>query len=287
MYLHKLKENKMLKREEIRIRDPFIYTDADEGCYYMYGTTALKENSMSTYPSFSCYKSYDLENFEGPFTLFESDGINFWADRDFWAAELHKYNGKYYLFGSCFAPDHCRGSQIFVCDTPNGHFKPLSAEPITPFEWECIDGTLFVENDQPYMIFCHEWSQVGDGEMWAMPLNENFSAPAGEPKLLFKASDNPEVSELEEGKGTYVTDGPFLWREDGNVKMIWSSFYKGRYMVLEAEADSLLGEWKHSGSKFDFDGGHAMLFNTLEGKRMISLHSPNIAGLERACFYEY
>ena len=78
----------------------------------------------------------------------------------------------------------------------------------------------------------------------------------------------------------------YSW-EEGKLKMIWSSFYKGRYMVLEAEADSLLGEWKHGGSKFDFDGGHAMLFNTLEGKRMISLHSPNIAGLERACFYEY
>ena len=30
-----------------------------------------------------------------------------------------------------------------------------------------------------------------------------------------------------------------------------------------------------------------MLFYTLEGKRMISLHSPNVAGKERAFFYEY
>ena len=69
--------------------------------------------------------------------------------------------------------------------------------------------------------------------------------------------------------------------------MIWSSFGGGRYLVLEAESDSLFGEWEHHGSKFDFDGGHAMLFYTLDGKRMISLHSPNKSNFERAFFAEY
>ena len=277
----------MWKKEEIRIRDPFIYTDKENGCYYMYGTTGVLPGTLKARPNFSCYKSYDLENFEGPFTLFESDGANFWADRDFWAAEMHVYNGKYYLFGSCKAEGKCRGTQIFVCDTPNGSFKPLTEEPITPRDWECLDGTLYVENGKPYMVFCHEWVQVGNGEIWAVELAEDLSASVGEPKLLFRASDNPNVTELQEGRGTYVTDGPFLRSEDGKVKMIWSSFYKGRYLVLEAEADSLLGEWRHGGSRFDFDGGHAMIFETLEGKRMISLHSPNTANLERAFFTEF
>lgn len=277
----------MLKREDIRIRDPFIYTDKENGCYYMYGTTSCIRDSLAAGASFACYKTNDLENFEGPFVLFESDGRNFWADRDFWAPEMHKYNGKYYLFGSCKAEGKCRATQIFVCDTPNGKYVPLSEKPITPPDWECLDGTFFVENGQPYMVFSHEWVQIKDGEIWAIPLTADLSAPAGEPKMLFKASDNPEVSELHEGKGTYVTDGPFLWNEDGKVKMIWSSFYRGRYLVLEAEADSLLGEWRHGGSKFDFDGGHAMLFHTLDGKRMISLHKPNTANMERAFFCEY
>ena len=69
--------------------------------------------------------------------------------------------------------------------------------------------------------------------------------------------------------------------------MIWSSFYNGKYCVLEAQSDSLFGEWTHCGSKFDFDGGHAMLFYTLEGERMISLHRPNTNNLERASFFKY
>lgn len=277
----------MWKREEIRIRDPFIYTDKENGCYYMYGTTGVLPGTLKARPNFSCYKTYDLENFEGPFTLFENNGNNFWADRDFWASEMHKYNGKYYLFGSCKAEDKCRGTHIFVCDTPNGHFEPVSDKPITPGDWECLDGTFFVEDGVPYMVFCHEWVQAKDGEIWAIPLTSDLSAAAREPRMLFKASDNPDVSELHAGKGTYVTDGPFLWQEGGKVKMIWSSFYKGRYLVLEAEADSLFSKWRHGGSRFDFDGGHAMLFTTLEGKRMIALHKPNKANLERAFFCEF
>ena len=36
----------MIKREEIRIRDPFIYTDRENNCYYMYGTTDLVNDKI-------------------------------------------------------------------------------------------------------------------------------------------------------------------------------------------------------------------------------------------------
>jgi hypothetical protein len=123
-------------------------------------------------------------------------------------------------------------------------------------------------------------------------LSDDLSSAVGEPTILFKASDNPFVVGFNpvntEDGGNYVTDGPFLFTEDGKIKMIWSSFGKSGYMVLEASADELLGKWEHHGSKFDFDGGHAMLFHTLEGKRKISLHHPNTPwGSERPVFLDY
>ena len=275
----------MLKREDIRIRDPFILPDHEQKCYYMYGTTALETGSLDAKNTFSVYRSTDLENFEGPKVIFDGDKIGFWADRDFWAPEVHKYNGKYYLFGSCKSVDQCRATQIFVCDTPDGTFVPLTEDPITPKDWECLDGTFWVENGTPYIVFSHEWTQVGDGEIWAMPLTDDLKQPAGEPFLLFRASENPEVSPLR--GDSYVTDGPFLYTEGDKLVMIWSSFYRGRYLVLQATSTSIDGKWTHGGSRFDFDGGHAMLFERFDGKRMISLHSPNKPNYERAFFYEY
>ena len=277
----------MLKRNDIRIRDPFILTDHKEGCYYMYGTTALEPGTLHAGPRFSVYKTRDLENFEEAKVIFDGEKCGFWADRDFWAPEVHKYNGRYYLFGSCKAEGKCRATEIFVSDTPDGEYVPVSDKPITPEDWECLDGTFFTEDGKPYMIFSHEWVQIRDGEIWAVELKDDLTQAAGEPFMLFKASDNPNVSEFDGHPRCYVTDGPFLYREDGKVKMIWSSFYEGRYLVLEAESDSLMGEWRHGGSRFDFDGGHAMLFDTLDGKRMISLHAPNAADKERARFYEF
>jgi GH43 family beta-xylosidase len=279
----------MLKKEDIRIRDPFILTDKENGCYYMYGTTALLPDKLRTSASFSVYKTHDLENFEDPKVIFKGDD-SFWADRDFWAPEVHRYNGKYYLFGSLKRDGVCRGTQIFVCDTPDGRFVPLSKEPVTPRDWECLDGTFWQENGTPYMVFCHEWLQVKDGEICAMPLAEDLSSAAGKPVMLFRASDNPDVTSLGSNHpDCYVTDGPFLFTEDGKLKMIWSSFHQGRYLVLEAESESasVLGPWRHLPPRFDFDGGHAMLFESLEGQRMISLHAPNQANFERPLFLPY
>jgi hypothetical protein len=105
--------------------------------------------------------------------------------------------------------------------------------------------------------------------------------------MLFRASDNPNVSELEDREGCYVTDGPFLYRDGERIKMIWSSFYEGRYLVLDAESDSLRGKWHHGGGRFDIDGGHAMIFTALDGKRMISMHAPNKIDCERAFFHDF
>ena len=278
----------MLKREEIRIRDPFIWTDHAQGIYYMYGTTALLDNTFHTKASFSVYITKDLENFDGPFVIFDGSSCDFWGTQDFWAPELHFYNGKYYLFASCRSETQKKATQIFVADSPMGPFVPVSPEPATPREWACIDGTLWVENGTPYIVFCHEWSQIKNGEICARQLSDDLSTPIGDPVTLFAAHDNPFVTEHDyEGSGNYVTDGPFLFREGDKLKMIWSSFYNRRYLVLEAEADSLLGEWRHHGSRFDFDGGHAMIFENLEGKKMISLHRPNSIMHERACFLPF
>ena len=145
-----------------------------------------------------------------------------------------------------------------------------------------------MEDGVPYMVFCHEWVQIKNGEICAMPLSYDLKTPLSEPFVLFRAHDNPHVTQLFcAGGSNYVTDGPFLWKENGKINLIWSSFCQGKYAVLLAQADSLRGEWKHYDSFFEFDGGHAMLFETLDGERKIALHAPNFIGQERAQFFAF
>lgn len=280
----------MKNKEEIRIRDPYILVDRSENMYYMYGTTALEKNSIQARNSFDVYVSRDLEMFDGPYRVFDGSWQPFWADRDYWAPEVHQYRDRYYLIGS-FKSDGCnRASHILMSDSPLGPFKPISEKPQTPPGWECLDGTLWVEEGRPYLVFCHEWLQTEIGEMCAVELSDDLREPVGEPIVLFRATDNPAVEPFAgpPGERCSVTDAPWVYRDNGKLKMLWSSYTKGhRYVVLEAEAKSIYGPWSHKPPRFPFDGGHGMLFTTLEGERRISLHCPNHTDLERPCFLPF
>ena len=278
----------MLKKDDIRIRDPFVFPDEEKKLYYVYGTTELKEG-LSAGNKFSVYISKDLKEFDGPFVVFDGAKSGFWGKKDFWAAEVHKYNGRYYLIGSCIAENKRRASCIFVSSDPKGEFVPVSDKARTPEKWDCLDGTLYIENGAPYLVFCHEWTQCTVGEIYAVQMKEDLSEPVCYPFLLFNACDNPYVTGFDDGdrKDCKVTDGPFLFREGGKLKMIWSSFSGGRYVVLEAVADGIKGAWRHFPPRFDFDGGHAMIFDDLKGDRYFSLHSPNVCPNERMRFIKY
>ncbi len=281
----------MIKREDLRVRDPFIVTDPKNSCYYLYSNT-VTAFGLEKFPlGIVAYKTADLENFEKPVQVFEVAKAAPWADRDVWAPEVHKYGENYYLFVSLKSPDHCRATQIFRSASPLGPFEPISELPQTPADWMSLDGTLHIENGKPYMVFCHEWVQIIDGTMCAVELTPDLSQPVSEPILLFSATDNPLVTRITSkthGVTGCITDGPFLYTESGKLRMLWSSYHEGRYMTLCAESDGgLFGKWAHLSDFYDFDGGHAMLFTSLDGRRMISLHSPNTAPDERPVFIEF
>ena len=263
---------------EIHVRDPFILPY--DGKYYLYGTRG--ETCWGLAKGFDCYISEDLENFDGPFEIFDA-GEDFWADRHFWAPEVHLYNAKFYMFASFKSEDKCRGTQILVCDTPNGTFKPLTDSPVTPHDWECLDGTLYVdESGTPYIVFCHEWLQIQDGTMCAMELSKDLTHAVSEPFVLFSASEAKWAVDRE-GKDCYITDGPFLVKENGMLLMIWSSFGKEGYVqgLAVSENGTIKSHFKQLEPLFVKDGGHGMIFKTFEGQHMLILHSPNDIPLER------
>ena len=266
---------------DINIRDPFVLVE--NGKYYLYGTRG--ETAWSKAYGLDVYVSEDLENWSEAkecFTVPE----NFWADKEIWAPEVHKYNDVFYMFVSLRSETRNRGTQILRSETPEGPFLPFTDDAITPPEWLCLDGTFYVDkNGKPYIVFCHEWVQVKDGEIHAMPLKDDLSAPAGEPIMLFKAS---EPYWADKDRDTYITDGPFMYQtKGGKLMMIWSTFTKSGYTQAVAYSDNgeIDGKWIHTAPLFDKDGGHGMIFDDLNGEKHLILHSPNENPLERPVLF--
>ena len=275
-----------MKRTDINIRDPFVLVH--EGAYYLYGTRGA--TCWGPADGFDVYVSRDLEDWDGPFVCFHNDG-SFWADRNYWAPEVYFYQGAFYMFASFKNPDVHRGTAVLRAESPLGPFVPHSDGCVTPKDWECLDGTLYISKaGKPYMVFCHEWVQAGDGEVNAIPLTDDLRAPAGEPRLLFHASDAEwcQVKHHSSGVSGCVTDGPFLWRTaDGTLLCLWASFSEGGYTEGVAVSDNgeIDGKFTQVEPLFMDDGGHGMVFRGLDGQLYLTLHSPNAHLEERPFFH--
>ncbi|GHU34812.1 glycosyl hydrolase family 43 [Spirochaetia bacterium] len=274
---------------DIQIRDPFVVLK--NGRYYLFGSTD-KDIWKAKGTGFDVYTSSGtLTEFDGPFPAFRPEP-DFWSETNFWAPEVYKYRDSYYMFATFKPKAGRRGTAVLKSENLTGPFKPWSDGPVTPAAWECLDGTLFIDSTgNPFMVFCHEWQQVQDGEICAMPLSGDLRTAAGEPVLLFKASEAAWTRELKgRAPRTFVTDGPFLWKTNsGILLLLWSSFGDEGYCigVARSETATITGPWIQSPEPlFAKDGGHGMLFRSKEGKLYLTIHRPNNTPAERALFIE-
>ncbi len=138
------------------------------------------------------------------------------------------------------------------------------------------------------MVFCHEWLQVEDGEMCAMPLSDDLATAVDKPMLLFRATQARWVIQVAADRKAYVTDGPFLHRTPGgDLLMLWSSTSRTGYGTAFARSESgkIAGPWIQDTEPLGLaDAGHAMIFRTFDGQPMLTMHQPNRESMERAVF---
>lgn len=278
-----------MRLDEIQIRDPFVLTDPATGRFWLFGST---DENIWTGPAtgFDTYWSTDLTDWHGPIPAFRP-AEDFWSRTQYWAPEVHAYRDAFYMFATFTADGHRRGTQVLRADAPEGPYTPWSPAPLTPAEWECLDGTLHVEDGTPYLVFCREWKDVGDGQVLAVALTDDLRATNGDPVVLFRASEaawarsipRPEFPEV------FVTDGPALHRmSDGRLVMLWSSFGDEGYAmgVASSTTGTVHGPWVQSEQAlWPADGGHGMIFRGPEGALLLTLHSPNRTPDERAHFF--
>lgn len=275
-----------MKLSDIHIRDPFILVE-DNTCYLIGSTDEQIWSGKAS--GFLGYKSTDLKNFEGPFSIFENSD-DFWADENFWAPEMFKIDGKYCIFASFFNKGHCRASQVLISDKPFGQFVP-SAKPFTPEDWECLDATYYEENGHRYSIFSREHLQVIDGEICAGELNNDLTELTNV-KTLFKASEAKWSVGFYLDRSSqkhYVTDGPFIYKmKNGRLLMLWSSNGPQGYALGLAYSDNgIMGDWKQFDEPlYTDDGGHGMIFEFKNTKYLIMHVNNKTFGKERAKLFK-
>lgn len=276
-------------RQDIGIRDPYVYCDPASGRCYMYGTTGTFDHKRG----FDVRETSDptLQTWGEPKPAFRSPE-GFWGIWAYWAPEVHEYKGKYYLFATFEAPGRARAVQVLVADSPAGPFHVHSPEPLTSPEYFSLDGGLYVDKKgDPWMVYSREHVSVHDGQMRAMRLKPDLTAPAEplEDILLFKASSASYAAHWnrEDGTKCYLTDGPQMLRlSDGGLVMAWSTNnYLPRpigwgYTVSIARSTSgeIGGPWVQEGILYNGYAGHGQIFRHPSLGLILSVHQPNNGG---------
>lgn len=270
-------------RDSIILSDPCILADENTRTYYMTGTGGM------------LWKSKDLERWDGPYKVAQHDTTSWMgAHPQIWAAELHKYDGKYYYFATFTNNDIIvgeyrgniiprRASHLLVSDAPDGPYLPVSDEIYLPADIPTLDGTFWVDTDgKPYMVYCGEWLMNWDGTIEKIPLKNDLTGSVGEGKVLFRASDSPWSREVIDGKvrPNRVTDGPWLFRTaTGRLGMLWTSWIDNVYTqgVAYSESGTLDGPWIQECEPITPPNhGHGMLFKAFDGRWLMSVHSHSV-----------
>jgi hypothetical protein len=270
-----------VRLDSITLSDPFILADHNTKMYYLTGTGGM------------LWKSKDLQFWDGPFQVAKTDSNSWMGPRPMiWAAEIHHYKDKYYYFATFTNRSvkidtvneniiDRRASHVLVSDKPDGPYIPMKDSIYLPADKPTLDGTFWIDKDgKPYMVYCYEWLQNLNGTIEKIALKPDLSGSIGSGKLLFRASESPWSREKDKNgndRPNKVTDGPFLFHTaTGRLGMLWTSWIYDVYTqgVAYSVTGTLDGPWIQEKDPITPpDYGHGMLFRTLDGKLLMSLHS--------------
>ncbi len=241
----------------VQLADPFIMLDGDT--YYAYGTHADAGIEVFT--------SNDLKEWTYKGLALQSKDV--WADRWFWAPEVYKVNGKYYMYYS--ADEHICAA---VSDSPLGPFTQKNKAPMITDE-KCIDNSLFIDDDgKPYLIF----DRFNGG------LNINVAELEDDLLTIKRGTVTPCIHMSQSWEKVYptVNEGGFVIKHKGLYYMIYSanSYESPSYGIGCATAEKITGPWTkyEENPILQFPGnlqgvGHGTIFKDKEGQLRIVYHS--------------
>ncbi|HUR10095.1 MAG TPA: glycoside hydrolase family 43 protein [Flavitalea sp.] len=254
---------------KVEFGDPYILNDTT-GRYFMYGTGGVSDG-------FAVYSSSNLVNWKNEGRVFQGNTGDSWSTGAFWAPEVYKRNGKYYMFYSAqWRTNPTNELENFrigvaVSDRPEGPFKDLYNRPVFDPGYPIIDANVFFDRDgKIYMYYsrcCYKhpvesevadwakkqglYNEIEESWVYGVQLKPDFSGVTGEPVLVLrppvKMSDKQAEWESRSVTSKEVnrrwTEGSFTFRKGNTYYMMYSANHFGgeNYAVGYATASQPLG----------------------------------------------
>lgn len=255
---------------DVEFGDPFIL-DNGNGTYYMYGTGGGATDGFAT------YSSKDLVNWTFEGQIYHGNTDCSWNEKWFWAPEVYKRGGKYYLFFSAQWKENPTNEEenfmigVAVSDKPTGPFVDLYDRPVFDPGYPIIDANLLVDDDwRNYLYYsrvCYkhqvesevaDWARekgwyddIEESWVYGVEIKPDFSGVIGEPVLLLRPPvkmDN-EQAEWESRSVTSReinrrwTEGSFTFKKGNTYYIMYSAnYYAGKnYAVGYATGPGPLG----------------------------------------------
>ena len=248
---------------QMNLADPFIYLEGDT--YYAFGTESNE--------GFRCYSSTDLEHWEqvsgkarDGFALHREDCF---GDRWFWAPEVYRLGGRYFLLYSA-QERPC----IAVADDIAGPYKPYGQGVMTD-DPNGIDNTLFIDEDGTVYMYWVRWGLGKGNEIRVAVLSDDMTRVGEQTRCIWAS----EPWELVLGR---VTEAPTVLRIGDTYYMTYSAndFRSQDYAIGLATAPSPLGPWtKYPGNPVLrrpgglYGTGHSSIFRDKEGRLRLVFHA--------------
>ncbi len=254
------------------IHDPDILND--NGVYYCVATMAPFRNytdrapqlpDLGSAPGISLYASRDLKVWKFQNWLLKSSELpeDCPYKHQFWAPELHKFNGRYYVIfgGSNWIDDkyniggHMGYYQfVGVADKITGTYKHFVA-----LKGPGVDTSLFQDDDgKTYAVWpwneIHpiDLTQIDQDKVTVGPKVSQATIPA-DFKAIGKAVPN-------------TVEGPYLIKRAGTYYCFFAETYPDLYATGIAMSRSLAGPWHLDPRWRVFPGGHQAEFVGPDGR---------------------
>lgn len=242
--------------------DPSVLVDGDTVYLYI-GRDAATDSEVSrkiyNMEEYLCYSTKDMKTWKAEGSVFKGTDIS-WATNttSCWAAQVAKYNGKYYLY-YCTWDKTAQGKHsigVAVSESATGPFTDIGHSLVKGTvtapqnsNWDDIDPTVWIEKDEKGET--HRYLAWGNSKYYVCELNEDMISVKdqnGDGKITCGTS--VKNADIINNNPSGFTEAPWLYRrqdENGNYTGPYYLFYASGWhekMAYATTDDLMSGTWK-------------------------------------------